>query len=485
MNRPPEPPLPMKIHRLPRLALLALPLLLNGPAFARDKVGLEVALANPVMSAAAPTKGAEPPKSKTYLKVGLTGFAMEGDGAKRAPVNVAIVLDKSSSMAGEKMRHAREAAKEALRRCGSNDIVSVILYDSTVRVLVPATKLSDPAEVMARIDSVEAEGSTALFGGVTKGVEELRKFFDRNRVNRVILLSDGQANIGPSSPAALAELGASLRKDGISVSTIGIGEGYNEDLMFRLADRSDGNHAFAREPAELAAILQKEFGDLLSVAAQEVLVRVRCRSGARALRVLGREAEITDGEAIVVLNQLYANQQEYVLLEVEVPAGSAGATNVVADVEVTYANLQSHRTDTLAATVKMRFSSSQKEIAANVSPEVMAACAIQVATVNNGAALELRDEGKVEEARRLLLANQLFCEQQGSLWGDQKLVDYGSENESQAANLDPENWRIQRKVMRMQQLENYRSRRLAEPEQQQLQQRAEPQPPSVEIIPGQ
>jgi Ca-activated chloride channel family protein len=476
----------MKSRRFPLLALLALPILLGDRASARDKVGLEVALANPVMSAAAPAKGGAPAKAKTYLKVALSGFAMEGDGAKRAPVNVAIVLDKSSSMAGEKMHHAREAAKEALRRCGPDDIVSVILYDSTVRVLVPATKLSDPAEVMARIDSVEAQGSTALFGGVTKGVDELRKFFDRNRVNRVILLSDGQANIGPSSPAALAELGASLRKDGISVSTIGIGEGYNEDLMFRLAERSDGNHAFAREPAELAAIFQKEFGDLLSVAAQEVLVRIRCRSGARPVRVLGREAEISGDEAIVVLNQLYANQQEYVLLEVEVPAGPDGATNVVADVEITYANLRTHRTDTLAAAVKARFSSSEREIAASVSPEVMAACAIQVATVNNGAALELRDEGKVEEARKLLLANQLFCEQQGSLWGDQKLVEYGGENESQAANLDPENWGRQRKIMRGQQLENYRIRETVYPGRQQSQQQsAAPPQQAPENSPGQ
>ncbi len=473
----------MKSPRIPLPLLLALPALLGGSALAREKIGLEVTLANPVMSAAAPAKGGEPAKAKTYLKVGLTGFAIDANGAKRAPVNVAIVLDKSSSMQGEKMRHAREAAKEALRSCGPEDIVSVVLYDSTVRVLVPATKLSDPAEIMERLDSVQAQGSTALFGGVTKGVEELRKFFDRNRVNRAILLSDGQANIGPSSPAALAELGASLRKDGISVSTIGIGEGYNEDLMFRLAERSDGNHSFAQQPEELAAIFQKEFGDLLSVAAQEVLVRIRCRSGARPLRVLGREAEISGGEALVVLNQLYASQQEYVLLEVEVPAGADGATSVVADVEVSYANLRTHQTDKLTAAVKMRFSSSREDIAKNVSPEVMAACAVQVATLNNTAAMELRDEGKVEEARAVLTENRLFCEQQGALWGDQSLVEYGAENGSQAANLDDAAWAQQRKAMRVQQFNNYRVRQVVEPEQQAAE--PQPQPQESQIPQGQ
>lgn len=247
--------------------------------------------------------------------------------------------------------------------------------------------------------------------------------------------------------------------------------------MFRLAERSDGNHSFAREPGELAGIFQKEFGDLLSVAAQEVLVRVRCRNGARPVRVLGREAEISGVEAVVVLNQLYAAQEEYVLLEVEVPAGAEGSTHLVADVEVIYANLRTHKTDTLTAAVEARFSSSAAEVAANVSPEVMTACALQVATLNNTAAMELRDEGKIDEARDILQENRLFCEQQGALWGSQPLLDYGTDNASQAANLDPEAWTVQRKVMRAQQLGNYRIRNAVDPAQQQL---AVPQAQQVE-----
>ncbi len=105
---------------------------------------------------------------------------------------------------------------------------------------------------------------------MVKGSSEVRKFINRNRVNRVILISDGIANVGPSSPEALGNLGASLGKEGISVTTIGLEAEYNEDLMTKLAMYSDGNHAFAETPQDLARIFDHEFNDILSVIAQDV-----------------------------------------------------------------------------------------------------------------------------------------------------------------------------------------------------------------------
>jgi Ca-activated chloride channel family protein len=231
---------------------------------------------------------------RIFLKVGLDGFAIE-DSATRPPVNVAIVLDKSGSMSGKKIQKAKEAAKMAVNRLRADDIVSVIAYDHSVEVLVPATKASEKHEINRCIDRLRAEGNTALFAGVSKGANEVRKFIDTRRVSRVILLSDGLANVGPSSPYELADLGVSLIKEGISVTTIGLGDGYNEDLMARLAEASDGNHAFARTANDLARIFNFEFGDLLSVVAKDVRIRVSCGSGIRPIRVLGKSPHLRAG----------------------------------------------------------------------------------------------------------------------------------------------------------------------------------------------
>src|SRR5262249_32047712 len=151
--------------------------------------------------------------------------------------------------AGEKINKANEASRMVLDRLDSNDILSVVAYDDTAEVLVPATRVFDKEAIRRRIAAIVPQGSTALFAGVSKGIEEVRKFRDAAHVNRVVLLSDGQANVGPSSPNELGRLGAATAKEGISITTIGLGLGYNEDLMTQLAMRSDGNHGFA-ESAE-------------------------------------------------------------------------------------------------------------------------------------------------------------------------------------------------------------------------------------------
>ncbi len=279
--------------------LAALPLI-SGAA----QVRLDVSLANPVLIAGK--------KQTTFLKVGLTGFEMEKQ-ARRTPANIAIVIDRSGSMQGEKIKQAKQAARMAVRRLDGNDIVSIVAYDDTVSVLVPATKASDRESILAGINRIEAKGSTALFAGVSKGAAEVRKFLSRDRVNRVILLSDGLANVGPDTPGALGDLGASLVKEGISVPTIGLGLGFNEDLMSQLAQRSDGNHAFVEHSKDLVKIFNYEFGDVLSVVAQEVLITINCRKGIRPIKVLGRPADIAGQRVVATINQLYSNQEKYLI----------------------------------------------------------------------------------------------------------------------------------------------------------------------------
>lgn len=123
-----------------------------------NQVKLNVQLAKPVLEADT--------KQTTFVKVGLTGFELASE-QERAPVNVSIVFDKSGSMGGNKIVQARKAAKMAIDRLNANDIVSVVLYDSTVKILVPATKVSDKNSIFAQIDQITAGGSTALFAGMS------------------------------------------------------------------------------------------------------------------------------------------------------------------------------------------------------------------------------------------------------------------------------------------------------------------------------
>jgi len=414
-------------------------LVFPGPPASADQVKLNVALGTPAMMAEK--------KDTAYLKVGLTGFEMTGE-KKRTPANVALVVDRSGSMQGEKIRRAKEAASVAVDRLGENDILSVVAYDDTVSVLLPATKLTDKASCQAAIERLQAGGSTALFAGVSKGAHEVRKFLDENRVNRVILLSDGLANVGPSSPSELGELGASLSREGMSVSAIGLGLGYNEDLMVELAIRSDGNHAFVENAADLERIFKKEFGDVLSVVAQDVEIRIDCSEGIRPVRTLGRKADIVGQTASARIGQLYANQEKYVLLEVEIPANPSGRTREVATVEVTYANMQTRSQDRLRSSVDVRFVDSADLVEASVNKDVEVWAIRRIADENNQKAIALRDQGQIEEARQVLSSNVSYLGSNAVKYKSETLSQDEASNREDAQNLSPEKWTRQRKEMR-------------------------------------
>lgn len=430
-------------NRVRRYAVLATVMTLVVAAGAQAKqIGLDVAVGTPVLQAGE--------KQTAYLRVAMTGFDMDGP-SRGTPVNVAIVLDKSGSMQGEKLARAKEAAILAISRLNSNDIVSVVTYDSTVNVLAPASKLSDRGVIIDEIRGIEAGSNTALFAGVSKGAAEVHKFLSEDRVNRVILLSDGLANVGPNSPGALRDLGASFAKEGIAVTTIGLGLGYNEDLMTQLAQASDGNHMFAENAQDLEMAFNAEFNDVLSVVAQDVAVRIVCPKGVRPVRVLGREADIVGQTVTARLNQLYSDQTKYVVLEVEVPASGPETTMHVASVDLTYANMETKAMDRLASSVSVAFSASPAEIEAKLNKDVMASAVRLLGAERNMFATRLRDEGRIEEARKTLADNNIFLTEQADRLGNEDLRRDAADNFEDSSNLDDANWGRQRKVMRMNQ----------------------------------
>jgi Ca-activated chloride channel family protein len=426
------------------LALLALltGLLWALPACAQQQVRLDARLGEPVLLAGQ--------KNKVYLKVGLTGFALEKPSARPA-VNVAIVLDKSGSMSGQKLMRAKEAARMAVDRLSPNDIVSVVSYDSTVKVVVPATKASDKPAIHTGIGRLAAGGNTALFAGVSKGADELRKFLAEERVNRVILLSDGLANVGPSTPGDLEGLGVALGREGMSVTTIGLGLDYNEDLMTKLAAASDGNHVFVERPEQLAHFFNLEFGDVLSVVAQDVEVTVRCAPGVRPVRALGREADIVGQEVRARLNQLYAEREKFVMLELEVQPNEQGATTPVVEVGVTYGNMVTGQTDQVAAKVTARYTDDAGEVQRSADRDVMVKAIQLEATERNRMAMLLNDQGKRQEAQRVLQDNAAFLNESWRTWNAPSLKSLEESNLEDSKNLDPEDYRRQRKQMRRKQ----------------------------------
>jgi Ca-activated chloride channel homolog len=320
----------------------------------------------------------------------------------RPPVSLALVLDRSGSMAGDKLEKAKEAAIQALRRLDRRDLFSLVIYDQDVETLVPPQSAANSEWIEARIRGIQSGGNTALFGAVSQGAAELRKSLGRGFVPRLILLSDGLANVGPSTPDDLARLGGALFKEGIAVTTIGVGNDYNEDLMSRLAAQSDGNHYFVESERDLPRIFAAELGDVLSVVARKVVIEIDCPPGVRPLRVIGRDGRISGNRVELQMNQLYGGQQKYALLEVAVPAAKSGASRELAQVHCSYENALTSRPERSESTVKVTFSGRTEEVRQATNQAVQRVVVENEMAVARDKALDLYNAGQPAPAAALL-----------------------------------------------------------------------------------
>ncbi len=369
---------------------------------------------------------------------------------KRPPVNLTLVIDRSGSMQGDKIQHAKAAAIEAVRRLAPDDVFSLVVFDHEVQTLVPACRVGDRRDLEACIRSISARGNTAIYGGVTQGAAELRKHLeDRRYTHRMVLLSDGLANNGPSQPDDFARLGAALIREGISVSTIGVGVDYNEDLMTRLARKSDGNTYFVSSSRELPNIFNAELGDVLSVVARRVVVTIEFPVGVRPLAFVGREGAIHGQRAEFSLNQLYGGQEKFALVEVEVDAARAGEEREIASASVVFENAFDQRETSVQARSAARFTAVEAEVVASADRKVQSDWVENVIAASKDAAVKLVDAGRRDEAAHQMRERNKELAKMAESFGNAPAVSMVKKSEAEADRLERQGLdNVQRKTYR-------------------------------------
>lgn len=386
--------------------------------------------------------------SNTVTSTFLRTTIMAPSSRQRAPLNVALVIDKSGALSESDVAFAKAAVRAAMEQLGTDDIVSVVAFDATVQVLVPATHFRTYDAVAASIESLSAGGANALFAGTVKGAAEVRKFVARERVNRVILISAGAANVGPASPDALGQLGDSLRREGIAVTTIGLGLRHDEDLMIELAQRSGGAYYFVAEPRDLAGVLRQGFASLASVTLQDVVVTLKFADNLRPVRVLGQDADIVGQTVTARIPELQANVPGDLVVECEVRATAPGTTTV-ANVEVRYEESGTRRPGRMARGVAAEFGPSVEAVGEDTTTaETRAAVQAHLALEKSELAVRQRDGGQVDAARATLVEAGRALEQFATMLRAPALSALAKAFAADAQNLGETGWARQRKLMR-------------------------------------
>ncbi|MEA5520539.1 vWA domain-containing protein [Limnoraphis robusta] len=239
----------------------------------------------------------------------------------RRPLNLSLVIDRSGSMAGQSLRYAIKAAQQLVESLTADDIVSVVIYDDQPETILPPQTVEDKAAICKQIGRIRAGGCTNLSGGWLMGCDCVKSRQTSDRLNRVLLLTDGQANMGITDPKVLTKTAQNQAETGIITTTLGFGSYFNEDLLISIADAAGGNFYFIQSPDDVAQVFRIELESLTAVVAQNLTVKLQPETGVKITEVLNNYRSIRQGEQLeLFLGDVYQVEAKQLALQLSIPA---------------------------------------------------------------------------------------------------------------------------------------------------------------------
>lgn len=312
----------------------------NFPAPANSTLGLDLRLGN----AQVPVEG-----GTVWLQIGIA--AKNANAADIAPLNLALVIDTSGSMnSPEKMPFVKQSLKIFLRSLAANDIVSIVTFSTDARTLVPAQKVGDGAWIETAVNRLEPDQNTNLYDGLMVGFREVERNYDVRRNNRVIMLTDGIANVGVTDPDQIARDARKYNDRGIYLATVGLGKDINDALLSNLAHQGKGGYYFIDSAQEMDKVFRQEVVSMFQKAASDVAIVIRPDASVRVESLTGYDTRPPAGVLQVKLQDMATGDTGIVLARLTVASGGLGRRNIAA-VELHYRDLFSQRDETLTQTI--------------------------------------------------------------------------------------------------------------------------------------
>lgn len=351
---------------------------------------------------------------ETFLFAAVSGS--ENTSARTAaPLNLAIVVDRSGSMKGDRIANAINAAVGIVERMRDGDTITVVSFDTEAMTVVPPTRITLAARpaIEASIRSIHLGGDTCISCGLETAMRQLETLGAVNDVRRMILLSDGATNHGITDVPSLRTMAGRMRDKGFSVTTMGVDVEFDDRVMAALASESNGHHYFVENASSLPRIFSQEFDTLLSSVASDAELVVELAPGVDVNEVFDRSFRREGNKVFVPFGTFSGGQEKTVLMKLRVPAEKDG-TQAVASMKLVYRDLVKNGDGTCGGDLALRVVS-DGSAQADLDPFVAA----RLERSNTAKALmdanKLFEEGRFDEARLRLQAQKQELARTGAI----------------------------------------------------------------------
>ncbi len=316
-------------------------------------------------------------REHVLAKVTGSGTAM----GVRMPLNLCLILDHSGSMEGAPMDYMKQACGYVVDLLEPNDVLSIVVFSDTAQVLMPARRVINKALIKEHINRLELGNTTNLYDAIALGASQVASVASQGYVNRALLFTDGEPTSGNKDFSAIVGQVAEQKSRGITITALGFGSEYNEELLAAIARRSGGNYYYITRPELIPEIFRKELETLMMIVARNVRMRVQMSRWVQVRQIYGKLPQFGYRSAEVTLSDLERGETQTALIELEL-GPRPGGTYRVAKIEIIYDDSITGRTETVSSDVVFDFTSDQSLIAGNVNPVVQRELEIAEASKN-------------------------------------------------------------------------------------------------------
>jgi Ca-activated chloride channel homolog len=376
---------------------------------------------------------------EVFARIALEGVLPKGEERERVPVSLTLVIDRSGSMgSGNKMGDARRAAREALLSLEPGDRAAVVSFDDgavfhgTAAIAGKQSGDKAPArdvrDLLRAIDGLGPRGGTDMISALEVGARAAATIHEPQRVNRLLLLSDGR----PNTEVGLTDRVKRLLEQGVQTTTIGLGADYNEDLMAQLADAGLGRYHFVEGGEKLAGIFAEELKSLAAVVARDAMLELRPADGVSIEEVIGFRSDRSGGAVLVPAGDIYGGRTTDMLVRLRTTPGH-GQRDVV-NARVSFRDAQSGERGEERRQLAALFTNDERAIKASVVAEVEAKAETWRAAQAYVRADEAYNRGDQAAGDKILAASQARLEEKADAMRDAQLkASLKAEAQSQQA----------------------------------------------------